>query len=87
MTFKSAYLVMSVMSATALSPASLYAQVGTFPCDAFRMMPNGMLQVVKDVTIQGPNGSVRMSAGAVSFGPGMSYGGVSIYALYQQYCR
>ena len=59
---------------------------GSFPCQAFKMQPNGMLAVVQPVTITGPNGQVSMGPG-MSFGPGVAMMGLNVYELYQRNCR
>jgi hypothetical protein len=44
------------------------AQSGGFPCDAFKVQPNRRLEVVRPVTITGPNGKMTLNPG-ISFGP------------------
>jgi len=61
-------------------------QGGSFPCQAFQMQSNGMLAVMEPVTIQGPNGSIKMGRG-MSFGPGVSMMGINVYETYRQNCR
>jgi hypothetical protein len=77
-------LVAVLFSAILVRPAN--AQLG-FPCDAFQMQPNGMLAVIRPVTITSPNGGQVSMGPGVSFGPGASMSGVNMYVLYQQYCR
>ena len=44
------------------------AQSAGFPCDAFKVQTNGRLEVVRPVTITGPNGKMTLNPG-ISFGP------------------
>jgi hypothetical protein len=87
MTFKNANLGIAVTAAATLSATSLCAQTGNFPCDAFRMLPNGMIEVVRPVRIQGPTGVVTLAPGAALFGPTTSFQGLNLHELYQQHCR
>ena len=45
-----------------------FAQSGGFPCDAFKVQPNGRVEVVRPVTVTGPNGKMTLNPG-ISFGP------------------
>ena len=62
------------------------AQSGGFPCDAFKVQPNGRLEVVRPVTITGPNGKMTLNSG-ISFGPEGLYMGANIFELYQKNCH
>lgn len=78
--------LLSAATLALLLSSGARAQLGTFPCDAFQMQSNGMLAVVKPVSIQSANGSDSMGPG-MSFGPGVTMMGLNVYGLYQQYCR
>ena len=62
------------------------AQPSGFPCDAFQMQPNGMLAVVKPVTIRGANAVISMNPG-MSFGPDVMTMGLNVYENYRKYCH
>ena len=61
------------------------AQSGGFPCDAFKVQPNRRLEVVRPVTITGPNGKMTLNSG-ISFGPEGLYMGANIFELYRKSC-
>jgi len=63
-----------------------FAQSGGFPCDAFKVQPNGRLEVVRPVTITGPSGKMTLKPG-ISFGPEGLYMGAKIFLLYQKSCH
>jgi len=75
--------------AVACCLSDAFAQQAQFPCDAFRRNSDGSLSVVKDATVQGPNGT------SVPIGPGMSlpqgvnvdFMGVDLAALHEKNCR
>jgi hypothetical protein len=85
--FHNWYFGIGVAAAALLFATSPYAQTDNFPCDAFRMLPNGMIEVVRPVRIQGPTGVVTLAPGAAMFGPTTSFQGLNLHELYQQYCR
>jgi hypothetical protein len=62
------------------------AQSSGFTCDAFKVQPNGRLEVVRPVTITGPNGKMTLNPG-ISFGPQGLYMGANIFELYQKNCH
>ena len=63
-----------------------FAQSGGFPCDAFKVQPNGRVEVVRPVTVTGPNGKMTLNPG-ISFGPEGLYMGANIFELYRKSCH
>ena len=81
---KSLFLSLGMIVASAVTQA--FAQSGEFPCDAFKVQPNGRLEVVRSVTITGPKGKMTLNPG-ISFGPQGLYMGANIFELYRKSCH
>jgi hypothetical protein len=79
-------LIFSLGMIVASAGSHAFVQSGGFPCDAFKVQPNGRLEVVRPVTITGPNGKMTLNLG-ISFGPEGLYMGANIFELYQKNCR
>ena len=65
---------------------SAAAQAQKFPCQAFRLEPNGTLSVLQPMSIKTANGEVQFSPGT-SLHPKDQFIGIDLYAVYRQHCR
>jgi hypothetical protein len=84
---KRSFLVIAFVLAATCCALHANAQ-GAFQCDAFRKLPSGELRIVKGITVPTPGGgSLRMAPDISINGPGISFQGVNIYALYAQHCH
>jgi hypothetical protein len=79
-------LLLSLGMTVAIAVTQVFAQSGGFPCDAFKVQPNGRLEVIRSVTITGPKGKMTLNPG-ISFGPEGLYMGANIFELYRKSCH
>jgi hypothetical protein len=79
-------LLLSLGMTVAIAVTQAFAQSGGFPCDAFKVQPNGRLEVVRSVSITGPKGRMTLNPG-ISFSPEGLYMGANIFELYRESCH